>query len=182
MGSNLFKIWLKNVLLLKDIPTYTIPCKITQGKYTHVAYTKGKCTQYMSLRGDVPRGVTQYQTWDLSKILHDQIFEPEILHRKSALIGIFLLTSKQQKCIYISNLSYLRYNSTLCVKFSVNSHLVSVNLELLREFCKKRRCFLDKFTQLAKILHDRRSCKVATNLNSAQCGSTIVKSFHSFWI
>ena len=40
---------------------------------------------------------------------------------------------------------------------SVKLYLVSVNLELLREFCKKRRCFLDKFTQLAKILHDRRS-------------------------
>ena len=72
-------------------------------------------------------------------------------------LGLFLLTIKQQKCINISNLSHFRYNSTVCVKFSVNSHLISVNLELLRKFCKKMRCFLEKFTQLTQILHDRRS-------------------------
>jgi len=72
------------------------------------------------------------QTWDLSKNLHDLIFEPEIVHTKVCKLGLFSVNS-------------------------VYSHLMSVNLELLRKFCKKRRYFLEKFTQLAKILHDRRS-------------------------
>ena len=41
--------------------------------------------------------------------------------------------------------------------FSAKSHLVCVNLVLLRILCKKLRCFPGKFTQLAKILHDRRA-------------------------
>ena len=41
--------------------------------------------------------------------------------------------------------------------FSTKSHLVCVNLVLLDILCKKWRCFPGKFTQLAKILHDRRS-------------------------
>ena len=32
-----------------------------------------------------------------------------------------------------------------------------VNLEVLRKLCEKSRCFPGKFTQLAQILHDRRS-------------------------
>ena len=41
--------------------------------------------------------------------------------------------------------------------FKLKSHLVCVNLVVLRKLCEKLRCFLWKFTQLARILHDRRS-------------------------
>ena len=51
--------------------------------------------------------------------------------------------------------------------FCAKSHLVCVYLILLRILCKKSRCFPGKFTQLAKILHDRwlwRSRQVSTLL------------------
>ena len=41
--------------------------------------------------------------------------------------------------------------------FSAKTHSVCVNLEVLRKLYKKLRCFPGKFTQLAQILHDRRS-------------------------
>ena len=41
--------------------------------------------------------------------------------------------------------------------FSVQNHTWCVNLVILRKFCEKSHCFPGKFTQLAQILHDRRS-------------------------
>ena len=41
--------------------------------------------------------------------------------------------------------------------FSAKSDLAGVNLVVLRKLCEKLRCFSGKFTQLAQILHDRRS-------------------------
>ena len=63
------------------------------------------------------------------------------------------------------------YNLYSC---TAKSHLVCANLVVLRILCKKSRCFSGKFTQLAKILHDRRSWR------SWQI-STLLKHFFLVW-
>ena len=76
-------------------------------------------------------------------------------------LRLFLLKKKQQKCINVRNLSNFLVKIPLSEKnfngFSMKSLMLCVNLVLLRKFCMKSRCFLEKFTQIAKILHDRRS-------------------------
>ena len=41
-----------------------------------------------------------------------------------------------------------------------SSDLVCINLVVLCKYCEKSRCFLGKFTQLAQILHNRRSWRL----------------------
>ena len=67
---------------------------------------------------------------------------------------------EQRQYIDISNLSNFFKEITENVKiqqFQCKITLDELNLVLLRKFCMKSRCFLEKFTQIAKILHDRRS-------------------------
>ena len=55
--------------------------------------------------------------------------------------------------------------------FRAKSHLVCVDLVVLRKLCKKLRCFPGKFTQLVQITRQP-VVTVATNLNSGQTGQT----------
>ena len=70
---------------------------------------------------------------------------------------------------FLSQKFYTLFSFTIkrrkCTNFCVKSYLLSVNLAILDKFGSKRRCFLEKFTQLAQILHDRwsrRSRQIST--------------------
>ena len=56
--------------------------------------------------------------------------------------------------------------------FSAKSRLVCINLVVLRKLCKKSHCFPRKFTQLAQILHDRRSWR-SRQISALQIGLPI---------
>ena len=56
--------------------------------------------------------------------------------------------------------------------------MVCVNLVLLRKLCKKTRCFLEKFTQLAQIITQPTVAMAVRNLNS---GIRILRLINSHW-
>ena len=68
----------------------------------------------------------------------------------------FLFIIEQCKCINISNvvLFVLTGLKQLCIRCVLSYRI-----------CKKMCCLLEKFTHLAKILHDCRSMAIATNFN-----------------
>ena len=101
------------------------------------------------------------QTWNLSKILHDRIFGPKILHTKSAYNASFFATIKQRLCEHwwslLLKLKWIVIISIVLKEMCVKLPKSCVNFIFLCKFDKELRCFLEKFTQLGKILHDRRS-------------------------
>ena len=101
------------------------------------------------------------QAWNLSKNLHDPIFGQKNFTHKKHVNWDYFASNKQQKCIIISNLAlfWVKLNK-MCKFFSSYEESLHLAVYKLAKYVKKKLCcFLEKNTQLKKLLDDRRSLR-----------------------
>ena len=134
-------------------------------------YVTISLSEHENSKGSVVLDHTCHRTWNLSKLLHDRIFTQKKLHKKRRKWWLFSPKRKQCEWINITN-------AALCD--GENLHLVCVDLQ---NILLKAHCFLDKFTRLAKILHNRPTgCKNFTSACHQYIDSLFSSYFSEKWV
>ena len=89
-----------------------------------------------------------HMTWNLSKILHDRIFGPKILHTKSAYNATFFATIKQRLCEHwwslLLKLKWICIISIVLKEMCVKLPKSCVNFIFLCKFDMELHCFPEK--------------------------------------